>query len=101
MRYIYSIMRQKGAWKTVGTSLDRDEFQNLFLHSRIKFLISRLLRMSPKLGLQYASCCERCKACDWLTLEAGFLQTNITSQMWLSGGKGAVENTTTLPATLA
>jgi len=26
--------------------------------------------LSPKLGLQYASCCERCKECDCPTLEA-------------------------------
>jgi len=31
---------------------------------------SRVWRMSPKLGLKYALCWERRKACDWPTLEA-------------------------------
>jgi len=54
------------------TSLDRDESRNFLSRSRIKFLGSRVSRMSPKLGLQYASCCEWRKAHDWPTLEAGW-----------------------------
>jgi len=53
-------------------SLDRDESRNFFSGSIIKFLRSRVSRMSPELGLQYASFCERCKACDCPTLEAGW-----------------------------
>jgi len=64
------------------TSLDQDKSRNFFSCARIKFLRSRVWRMSPKLGLQYASCCKRCSV--WLPDPGGWMTG------WGSPGKTAV-----------
>jgi len=55
--------------------LPRDASDNFFSSLRIKLLGSRVSRMWPTLGLQYASCCEQCSSAVTIIVVTIFIAT--------------------------